>query len=301
MLKLKLTKNRRGMELIGDYEDFESLQESLHTIADIDYNEAMEFGNMANMLLGLSYDIRHANMGMRETQMMDNGSSMWNVRDRNKILKSLSKENIYYRVKIPVISCVSILIASELLEYNGFKKYEYLIKNGYPDVSKPIHKKATDMEEALYFDARNKMSLIELRIKAGIDTGNLDDPYAQLVKFRKAVSVLNLFKEQVWETLGSIIDSKTLDQLYHKCKQVPFELYDDFKNFPYQYYESLDIQYISVRNNKQRLELLPKMMNDMLELAAGYADFIDYVIKEAQRKDCHPSELTFDYQEIKNW
>ena len=72
MITAKNTPNNLGVAIYGDYMDFENLSEALHdVIGDEDENDGYYSSRIR--ILGVCYDIRHAIMGDREYEFVDNG------------------------------------------------------------------------------------------------------------------------------------------------------------------------------------------------------------------------------------
>lgn len=97
MLYAKHTPNHAGVALYGDYLDFQELYDALHTVIGGE-DEYIAYQAVRIRILGLCYDIRHALMGNREFEFVDNGM------DENK-MKELAmitpKKNLY--IKFPVL------------------------------------------------------------------------------------------------------------------------------------------------------------------------------------------------------
>lgn len=72
MIKITPTPNYAGVEMTGDYYDFDQLYEALHKIVG-EEDEYQDYYNARMRVLGLCYDLRHTNMGHREYVFMDHG------------------------------------------------------------------------------------------------------------------------------------------------------------------------------------------------------------------------------------
>jgi hypothetical protein len=72
MIFLKNTPKHTGVTIYGDYMDFENLYDALHEIVG-DENEFPRFHSARIRVLGVCYDLRHALMGDREIEFVDNG------------------------------------------------------------------------------------------------------------------------------------------------------------------------------------------------------------------------------------
>jgi hypothetical protein len=78
MLKAVHTTNMAGIRTIGDYNDFEQLYEAIHQILP-EEGEDMEVEGSRLRVLGFCYDLRHALMGDRDFEYVDNGLNNHNM------------------------------------------------------------------------------------------------------------------------------------------------------------------------------------------------------------------------------
>ncbi|WP_218240578.1 hypothetical protein, partial [Pseudomonas sp. 2822-17] len=72
MLFAKNTPNNTGIALYGDNMDFDNLYEALHTVVGKE-DEIEAYYSSRMRVLGVCYDIRHALMGDRDYEFVDNG------------------------------------------------------------------------------------------------------------------------------------------------------------------------------------------------------------------------------------
>ncbi|ADG81771.1 DUF6904 family protein [Thermincola potens] len=96
MIFVKNTPNNTGVAIYGDYMDFENLYEALHTVVGTE-GEFTEFEAARIRVLGVCYDIRHALMGNREIEFVDNGMD-----DEKKRRMSVlaSDKNVYLKIYV---------------------------------------------------------------------------------------------------------------------------------------------------------------------------------------------------------
>ena len=96
MIFVKTTENYTGVTIYGDQMDFESLYEALHTIVG-DEDEFVDFDSTRIRILGVCYDLRHALMGDREVEFVDNG-----IDDEKKRHMSVlaPEKNIYFKINV---------------------------------------------------------------------------------------------------------------------------------------------------------------------------------------------------------
>ena len=72
MIFAKVTPNYTGIAIYGDFLDFENLYEALHTVVGTE-EDYVSYESARIRVLGVCYDIRHALMGDREFEFVDNG------------------------------------------------------------------------------------------------------------------------------------------------------------------------------------------------------------------------------------
>lgn len=96
MIFVKNTPNNTGVAICGDYLDFEKLYEALHTV--VGYEEEFVACDAARLrVLGVCFDIRHALMGDRELEYMDNGMND----DKKRRMSVLAPDkNVYLKIYV---------------------------------------------------------------------------------------------------------------------------------------------------------------------------------------------------------
>ncbi len=96
MIYVKNTPNNTGVAIYGDYMDFDTLYNALHTLTG-DEGEFISFEGARLRVLGVCYDIRHALMGDREIEYVDNGMDQ----DMMKRFATISSgKNIYLSINV---------------------------------------------------------------------------------------------------------------------------------------------------------------------------------------------------------
>jgi hypothetical protein len=96
LILVKNTANNTGVAIYGDSLDFQSLYDSLHNLIG-EEEEFISFDTARTRVLGVCYDIRHALMGDREIEFMDNGMD-----DEKKKRMSLltPDQNVYLKINV---------------------------------------------------------------------------------------------------------------------------------------------------------------------------------------------------------
>lgn len=119
MIYVNNTPNNTGVAIYGDYMDFENLYDALHTVVGNE-NEFITYEAARIRVLGVCYDIRHALMGDREIEFVDNG-----IDDEKKRRMSVltPDKNVYLKINVlwPEILFVTMAL-NEFLELYAKKK-----------------------------------------------------------------------------------------------------------------------------------------------------------------------------------
>ncbi|NLI92577.1 MAG: hypothetical protein GX434_10350 [Peptococcaceae bacterium] len=96
MIYVKNTPNNTGVAIYGDYMDFENLYEALHTVVGNE-DEFVAFDAARLRILGVCYDIRHALMGDREIEFVDNGMD----EEKKRRMSVLAPDkNVYMKIYV---------------------------------------------------------------------------------------------------------------------------------------------------------------------------------------------------------
>jgi len=126
MIFVKNTPNNTGVAILGDYTDFENLYEALHTIVGSE-DEFVECEAACIRILAVCYDIRHALMGHREIEFIDNGID----EEKKRYMSVLAPDkNVYLKIYVlwPEMLFVTMAL-NEFLELYAQKlvkkKYSY--------------------------------------------------------------------------------------------------------------------------------------------------------------------------------
>jgi len=136
MVYVKNTPNNTGVAVYGDYMDFENFYEALHTVVG-DEDEFVGFEAARTRVLGVCYDIRHALMGDREIEFVDNGMDEEKKR-RMSVLAS--DKNVYLKIYVlwPEILFVTMALNDFIRLYarkKAKKSFMKCIKDTVADTS----------------------------------------------------------------------------------------------------------------------------------------------------------------------
>jgi len=120
MIHVTNTPNHVGVAVHGDCLDFDELYDALHDIVG-EEDQYTEYEAVRIRVLGVCYDIRHALMGDREIEFVDNGMN----EDKMKVLAMITpKKNIYLGIHVlwPEILFVTMSLNDFILLHG--KKYK---------------------------------------------------------------------------------------------------------------------------------------------------------------------------------
>jgi len=119
MLFVRNTPNNAGVAIYGDYNDFEGLYEALHDIVG-DEGEYAHYEGARLRILGVCYDLRHALMGDRDYEFVENGMD----EDKRRKMSVLAPDcNLYLVAHVlwPEILFVTMAL-NEFLEVYALKQ-----------------------------------------------------------------------------------------------------------------------------------------------------------------------------------
>lgn len=119
MIFVRNTPNNAGAAIFGDFADFEGLYEALHTVVG-EEDEFVAYDAARLMVLSVCYDIRHALMGDREFEFVDNGLDEEKKRRSSTIAPD---KNVYFKMNVlwPQILFV-VMALNEFVELYARKR-----------------------------------------------------------------------------------------------------------------------------------------------------------------------------------
>ena len=108
MITAKPTEHLTGITLSGEYQDFHEIVEAIYRMTGLeeDYND--RFYGVKSRLLGICYEIRHAYMGDRDIELVENGVDDEIIKWHERILPG---ENLHYSVNLLFPEAVFIALA----------------------------------------------------------------------------------------------------------------------------------------------------------------------------------------------
>ncbi|NLI93454.1 MAG: hypothetical protein GX434_15105 [Peptococcaceae bacterium] len=113
MIFVKNTEFNTGVAIYGDYMDFENLYDALHAVVG-DEEEFVNYESARMRVLAVCYDLRHALMGDREIEFVDNGMD----EEQKKRLAVLAPDkNVYLKIYVLWPEMLFVVMAlNELLK-----------------------------------------------------------------------------------------------------------------------------------------------------------------------------------------
>lgn len=96
MIFVKNTAHYAGVEICGDRLDFDNLYESLHALVGGE-GEFGGFEAAGTRVLGVCYDLRHALMGDRDVEFVDNGLD---AEMKRRMAMLAPDKNVYFRIQV---------------------------------------------------------------------------------------------------------------------------------------------------------------------------------------------------------
>ncbi len=128
MIFVKNTPNNAEVAIYGDFKDFEGLYDSLHNIVGFE-EDFVSHGSSRLRVLGICYDIRHAMMGDREIEFVENSMDS----EKMKRMAVIAPEkNVYLKIYVlwPEVLFVTMVLNDFVKLYGRRKaksKYDFML------------------------------------------------------------------------------------------------------------------------------------------------------------------------------
>lgn len=161
MLSVTNTPHLTGVNIMGDYLDFEQLYETIHALLPIE-GEDPAFEAARFRILGFCYDIRHAMLGHREYVYVDNGLTPDVMRDMQVVG---GQKNLYFSFSFLYPELIFVSMALKALveaksyavaQKKSIKVIEYFCESVMDSMNAELSKqKALNAQRSIHAGSRN--------------------------------------------------------------------------------------------------------------------------------------------------
>lgn len=185
MLDIKVTENYGGIEVKGDYADFEQLYDSIFEIIG-DGEDYPTLEKLRIQILAFCYDLRHAKQGSREIELVKN-----NIDDEimkwHSIIAPIN--NVYYKFKYILTQAIFVVYALNIFIDNyKCKKYKssYYTKVVYDEAVNIVQEFQSKVIKAIVkiLSEKNKKIFLKLFYDRKFGTNRLVHQYLELIDCR---------------------------------------------------------------------------------------------------------------------
>lgn len=185
MLNIKITENYGGIEVKGDYYDFEQLYDSIFKIIG-DGEDYPTLEKLRIQILAFCYDLRHAKQGSREIELIKNYMD-------NEIMKWHSiiapTNNVYYKFNYILTQAMFVVYALNIFIDNyKYKKYKssYYTKVVYDEEINIVQEFQSKVIKAIVkiLPENKKMGFLKLFYDREFGTNRLVHQYLELIDCR---------------------------------------------------------------------------------------------------------------------
>lgn len=293
------TANYAGIEIDGDYEDFDALQDAIYDISDVEYNACLGYGGVTQWFLGLAYDIRHAKQGDREYVRIDNGSDSWNIdwETNKKLIKNLPKTNVYYTVKIPIIQLVfDLFVIDELIKL----RKEYLhnkLNDKTIDPNLDYEDCKRDLERVMLQQAKIEKKAQDFAKENGREV-KAEKHYVlkQIARNQYSEVIIETFRVTVFRALDEIIGLENRLMLEGVLISKSIDDPEMFKDFLTQFVDDIEMQYLPLTKGKRKKNLLDMLINIIYwKEDEEYKAMQKLLKKEALKRGTPINEIRYNY------
>lgn len=185
MIDIKVTENYGGIEVKGDYADFEQLYDSIFEIIgdEEDYPTLEKF---RIQILAFCYDLRHAKQGNREIELVENNMND-EIMKWHSIITPIN--NVYYKFKYILTQAIFVVYALNIFIDNyKYKKYKssYYTKVVYDEVVNIVQEFQSKVIKSIVqlLSEKNKKTFLKLFYDREFGTNRLVHQYLELIDCR---------------------------------------------------------------------------------------------------------------------
>ncbi len=121
MVTMQLTPNYAGVRISGNRDDFEAIVDAIYDLTiDEGHSDYLKYHTVSIRTLGLCYDIRHAAMGHREVEMIDEDIVPFLYESEDEIVR-YREARFSCHCLLPEM-CFVIMALDCLMDYRGHSK-----------------------------------------------------------------------------------------------------------------------------------------------------------------------------------
>lgn len=185
MLDIKVTENYGGVEVKGDYADFEQLYDSIFEIIG-DGEDYPTLEKLRIQILAFCYDLRHAKQGSREIELVGNNMND-EIMKWHSIITPIN--NVYYKFKYILTQAIFVVYALNIFIDNyKYKKYKssYYTKVVYDEAVNIVQEFQSKVIKAIVqiLSEKNKKIFLKLFYDREFGTNRLVHQYLELIDCR---------------------------------------------------------------------------------------------------------------------
>lgn len=185
MLDIKVTENYGGIEVKGDYADFEQLYDSIFEIIG-DEEDYPTLEKLRIQILAFCYDLRHAKQGSREIELVENNMND-EIMKWHSIITPIN--NVYYKFKYILTQAIFVVYSLNIFIDNyKYKKYKssYYTKVVYDEAVNIVQEFQSKVIKAIVqiLSEKNKKIFLKLFYDREFGTSRLVHQYLELIDCR---------------------------------------------------------------------------------------------------------------------
>ena len=185
MLNIKVTEKYGGIEVKGDYDDFQQLYDSIFEIIG-DGEDYPTLEKLRVQILAFCYDLRHAKQGSREIELVKNNMDD-EIMKWHSIITPIN--NVYYKFNYILTQAIFVVYALNIFIDNyKYKKYKslYYTKVVYDEEINIVQEFQSKVIKAIVqiLPEKNKKGFLKLFYDREFGTNRLVHQYLELIDCR---------------------------------------------------------------------------------------------------------------------
>lgn len=210
MLEIKITENYAGIEVKGDYNDFDKLYDCIFEIVG-DEEEYPTLEKFRIQILALCYDLRHAKQGSREIELIPNNIDEEIMKYHSIIAPT---NNVYYKFNYILTQAIFVVyVLNIFIDNHKYKKYKssHYTRAVYDEDINIVQEFQSKVIKAIVeiLPEKNQKSFLKLFYDREFGTNRFIHQYLELIDCRylaknkdeRLKSILNTTKRVIkyWE------------------------------------------------------------------------------------------------------